>query len=369
MVKTLRFRLFPTRGQRSKLRFILDECRWLYNRVLQTRRDAYEYDGTSLGLYDINPMITGWKGERPSLRSVHSQVLQNVSERVQLAFQNFWRRCRSGERPGYPRFKQDDRYDSFTFPQGGFVLTEADGLRIHGVGAVRIRRHRPLIGNVKRLTIHRDGTGCWFACFQTEVEDQVLPPSHDAIGIDVGLESFATLSNGEVIENPRFFRQDQRRLAKLSRQVSGSPLGTERRSKKRRAQRKVWKTITNRRSDFAHKLSRSIVNRFGIICVEDLRIQQMMDGNFRSINRGIADAAWGQFLSFTSYKAEGAGRVFVEVNPRNTSQICSDCGTMVQKDLGIRIHSCPNCGFTTTRDHNSAINILRRGLTSLARAA
>jgi putative transposase len=371
MVKTLKFRLFPTKGQRAKMRSILGECRWLYNRILETRKNAYDYDGTSLGLYDINPMIPGWKEERPSLRSVHSQVLQQVSERVQLAFQGFWRRCKSREKPGYPRFKQEDRYDSFTFPQPGkgFALVGEDGLRLHGVGTIRIKRHRPIEGAIKRLVVHRDGTGCWFACFQVEVGEQVLPTSDAAIGIDVGLESFATLSNGDVVENPRFFKRDQKRLAKLSRQMSESPVGSERRTKKRKAHQKVWRSITNRRSDFAHKLSRQIVNRFGIICVEDLKIKQMMDGNFRSMNRSIADAAWGQFLFFTSYKAAEAGRVFVEVNPKNTSQICSNCGEMVRKDLSVRIHSCPHCGFTASRDHNAAVNILRRGLTSQTRAA
>jgi putative transposase len=201
-----------------------------------------------------------------------------------------------------------------------------------------------------------------------EVEEKVLPPSHDAFGIDVGLESFATLSNGEVVENPRFFKRDQKRLAKLSRQVSESPVGSIQMTKKRKAHQKVWKRISNRRSDFAHKLSRQMVNRFGIICVEDLRIKQMMDGNFRSMNRSISDAAWGQFLQFTSYKAAEAGRVFVEVNPKNTSQICSGCGEMVPKGLGDRIHSCPHCGFTSSRDYNASLNILRRGLSSLAKS-
>jgi putative transposase len=371
MRKTFKFRLFPTDGQRTKLKTTLEGCRRAYNLCLQARRDAYEQEGKTLSLYDTIRMVKDWRENDPIIGSVHTHPIQQTCERVHLAFQAFWRRCKSGEKPGYPRFKSEDRYDSFTFTDStrGFSLRSEATLRISGVGDVRIKKHRPLEGSIKRLTIRRDGTGCWFACFSVEVEEKIVPPSHDAIGIDVGLESFATLSNGEVVENPRFFKRDQKRLAKLSRQVSESPVGSDRRTKKRKAHQKVWRSITNRRSDFAHKLSRQMVNRFGIICVEDLKIKQMMDGNFRSMNRSIADAAWGQFLFFTSYKAAEAGRVFVEVDPRGTSQECSQCGAKVPKDLSVRIHDCPNCGFVTHRDHNSGLNILRRGLSSLSEAA
>jgi len=371
MRKTFKFRLFPTDGQRTKLKATLEGCRRAYNLCLEVRRNTYEQEGRTLSLYETYRMVKGWRSDDPVIGAVHTHAIQNTCERVDLAFQAFWRRCKSGENPGYPRFKAEDRYDSFTFkdPNRGFSLRGDRTLRLSGIGDVRIKRHRPIEGTIKRLTVWRDGTGVWFACFSVEVEEKVLPPSHDAIGIDVGLESFATLSNGEVIENPRFFKRDQKRLAKLSRQVSESPVGTDRRTNKRKAHQKVWRKITNRRSDFAHKLSRWVVDKFGIICVEDLKIEQMMDGNFRSMNRSICDAAWGQFLQFTSYKAAEAGRVFVEVDPRGTSQECSQCGAKVPKDLSVRTHDCPNCGFVTHRDHNASLNILRRGLSSLAATA
>jgi len=370
MRKTFKFRLFPTDGQRTRLKVTLEGCRRAYNLCLQVRRDAYEKDGTSLSLYDTERLVKDWRSDDPVIGACHTHLIHNVCERLQLAFQAFWRRCKNGEKPGYPRFKSEDRYDSFTFkdPTRGFSLRGDRTLRLHNIGDVRIKKHRPLEGTIKRLTIWRDGTGVWFACFSVEVEERTLPSSDVAVGIDVGLESFVTLSNGEVVENPRFFKRDQKRLAKLSRQISESPIGSDRRANKRRAHQKVWKKITNRRSDFAHKLSRQVVNRFGIICVEDLKIRQMMDGNFRSMNRSISDAAWGQFLQFTSYKAEEAGRMFMEVNPKNTSQICSGCGEMVPKGLGDRTHSCPHCGFTSSRDHNASLNILRRGLASLAKS-
>ena len=374
MVKIIKFRLFPTKGQRSLLRFTLEECRWLYNQILETRRDAYANDGVSLNLYDINPMIPGWKEERPSLRSVHSQALQNVSERIQLAFQAFFRRCQNGENPGYPRFRSEERYRSISFPQPGkgFRLVDDNGLRLYGIGTIRIKRHRPIPGTIKRLTVKREETGHWFACFHVEIEDQMSVVAHniDAIGIDVGLENFATLSNGEVIENPRFLKRDRKRLRKLDKQFFQSPEGSERRNKKAKAKIKVWNRITNRRTNFAHQTSRRLVDRFGIICVEDLDIRNMVsDGINDFLNEGTHDAAWGRFIAMISYKAEEAGRVLVRVEPRGTSQDCSRCGERVPKELGVRIHDCPHCGLKIHRDLNASLNILRRGLTSLARAA
>ena len=242
-------------------------------------------------------------------------------------------------------------------------------LRIHNVGDVRIKKHRPLEGNIKRLTISRDGTGVWFACFSVEVEPEPLIESSDAIGIDVGISAFAVLSDGTRVENPRFLKQDEKRLKKVQRQLSESPKGSERRAKKRRAFGKVWKKVSNRRSDFAHKLSRSIVNAFGIICVEELDIKGMTEDNWRSLNRNIHDVAWRRFRDLLTYKAEEAGRILIAVNPKNTSRMCSQCGELVLKPLDQRVHSCPHCGLEMDRDLNAAINILRRGLASLAATA
>lgn len=371
MRKTFKFRLFPTDGQRTKLKTTLEGCRRAYNLCLEARRDAYEQEGKTLSLYDTIRMVKDWRANDPVIGAVHTHPIQQTCERVHLAFHAFWRRCKSGENPGYPRFKQEDRYDSFTFTDStrGFSLRGEATLRISGVGDVRIKKHRPLEGTIKRLTILRDGTGCWFACFSVEVEDKILEPNTDAIGIDVGISAFAVLSDGTRIENPRFLKQDDKRLRKVQRQLSESPKGSERREKKRRAFGKVWKKVSNRRSDFAHKLSRSIVNVFGIICVEELDIKGMTEENWRSLNRNIHDVAWRRFRDLLTYKAEEAGRVLISVNPKYTSRMCSSCGEMVLKPLDQRVHSCPHCGQEMDRDLNAAINILRRGLSSLPEVA
>ncbi len=223
--------------------------------------------------------------------------------------------------------------------------------------------HRLIEGTIKTLTIRRSSTGKWFACFSVEAEPEPLPETQRAVGIDVGLEKFATLSTGEQIANPRFFRQDERALAKTQHRLSNAEKGTPERRKRRKVVAHIHERIANRRKDFAHKLSRHLVNEFGIIVVEDLNIARMIKNH--SLAKRIADAAWNQFANYTRYKAESAGRTYVEVDPRGTSQRCSRCSGVVKKALSVRVHQCPYCGLEMDRDLNAALNILAVGLHSL----
>jgi putative transposase len=190
-----------------------------------------------------------------------------------------------------------------------------------------------------------------------------LPESKEAIGIDVGLKSFATLSNGEKIDNPKFFRRDEKDLKRANRKHSKSKLGSKERAKRRKVLNKIHERIKNRRSNFAHQQSHKIVNKYGVICVEDLSINRMVHNH--CLAKSISDVAWGQFLEHVSYKAENAGRKFVNVNPAYTSQTCSKCGHRQKLTLSDRIFNCPCCGLVIDRDHNSSLNILALGLESL----
>ncbi len=363
-VKTFRYRLKPSKSGRTKLDRTLELCRWVFNETLATRKNTWEQEKKTLSLYDTNKLLTIWKRDHTELVSVHSQVLQNVQERVDLAFKAFFRRVKAGEKPGYPRFRGYGWYDSFTFKQSGFELLPAgNGLLISKIGAVRIVLHRPIQGRVKTLTVQRDAVGNWYACFACEVEPEAMPFSELAVGIDVGLESFATLSNGMKIENPRFFRHAEKELAKVQRLLSKAEKGTPERAKRRKAVQHVHQRIANRRKDFAHKLSRELVHSFGMISFENLRIQNMLQNH--CLAKSISDASWNQLIMYTTYKAENAGRVVVLVDPRNTSRMCSCCGTLVEKSLSVRVHQCPVCGLVMDRDENASNNILRLGLESL----
>ncbi len=365
MQKSYKYRISPTKGQRRILNQMLEECRWVYNETLATRKRAWEDRKETLSLYDTIKLLPAWKAERPALKIVHSQVLQNVSIRVDLAFKAFFRRVRAGDpEAGYPRFRGHGRYDSITYPQYGRGARLMGGtLVLSKIGSVRVNLHRPVEGRAKTVTLNRSATGKWFACISVETEPKPLPPSGMAIGIDVGLESFATLSNGEKIANPRFFRRDEKAVIKAQRKLSQTEQGTPERAKRRRATARTYERTANRRSNMAHQESRKLINRFGVIAFEDLNVMRMLKNH--RLAKSIADAAWGQLVRNTMSKAEDAGRRVVLVSPRNTSKRCSRCGQMVDKDLSVRVHSCPVCGLVIDRDENAAINILALGLQRL----
>ena len=366
MRKTFKYRLYPTKHQRYLLEQTLELCRWVYNETLATRKNAWEQEQKSFSRYDTIKMLPGWKEEKPELSNVYSQVLQEVCTRVDLAFKAFFRRVKSGEKEvGYPRFKGYGRYDSFTYPQSGFVL-DNNRLSLSKIGEIKVVLHRPLEGRCKTLTIQRDAVGKWYACFSCEVEPKPLPDTKKAVGIDVGLESFATLSNGEKVTNPRFFRKEEKELAKAQRKLSKVEKGTPERAKRRKVVAYTYQRIANRRKDFAHKLSRQLVDEYGLIAFEKLNTNGMLKNH--RLAKSISDAAWNQLIQFTTYKAEDAGRAVVLVNPRNTSKMCSRCGVLVEKDLSVRVHKCPTCGLEMDRDENAAINILALGLESLGLA-
>ncbi|PIU28396.1 MAG: transposase [Candidatus Hydromicrobium americanum] len=365
-MKTLKYRLYPTKKQERLLQEQLNECCWLYNHFLEERKNSWEKDKKSIGYFQQCNSIPNLKKERPSLNRVYSQVLQNVADRIDKAFQNFFRRVKNGDKKvGYPRFKGFDRYDSLTYKQIDFGWEIKDSnLKLSKIGPIKIKLHRSIVGALRTCIIRRQASK-WYACFSCEVELKPLPKNDKAVGIDVGLENFATLSTKEKIANPRFFKTDQEALAKAQRKLSKQEKGSCQRKKAKKVVGRIHERISNRRNNFCHQQARKLANRFGIICIEKLNIKGMQSGNFKSINRNIADVAWNQFANVLSQKAEEAARQLVAVDPKGTSQKCSQCGTIVKKTLAARWHNCPVCNCHLHRDYNASLNILRLGLQSL----
>jgi len=360
MRKTFQYRIYPNKKQVKALEATLEECRWLYNHLLEKRRDAWEQEGKSLSLYQQIKTYSILKEERQSLKSVHSQVLQNVAVRVDLAMKAFFRRCKSGEKPGYPRFKAKSRYDSFTFPQTGFNLTQDNRLRLSKIGALKMSYHRPVRGKIKTLTIHKSATSKWYASFSCEIEPERLPLNTDAVGIDVGIKTFAALSDGREIANPHFFRAEEKALAKVQRKHSKLIKGTPERRKHRKVVARVHERVKWRRQNFTHQQSRRIVNQFGVICVEDLNMNRMVHNH--CLAKSISDVAWSAFFNQLMCKAEEAGRELIRVNPAYTSQTCSRCGHRQKTPLSERTYHCPCCLLDIDRDLNAALNIMALGL-------
>ncbi len=361
-MKSFKYRIYPNKKQKILLQQTLDTCRWVYNTTLEVRKKCWEESKLSISVYDCNKLLANWKKDEDKnfLNYVYSQILQETQQRLDKTFQSFFCRVRKGEKPGYPRFQGYDRYDSFTYPQSGFALIGDKHLKLSKIGKVRIHLSRSLGGVIKTLTVKRSATGKWFVIFSCETEPVPLPQNNKSVGIDLGLESFATFSDGTKIENSRFFRQGQAKLADAQRRLDKEAKGTQRRKKLKYRVATIHERITNKRNDFTHKLSREIVNDYGTIVFEKLDIQQMQQTSWSGISKSIGDAAWNSFTSMTSYKAEWASRKVIFVDPKNTSQKCSRCGEIVRKDLSVRVHRC-ECGLVLDRDHNAALNILALG--------
>lgn len=335
----------------------LEVCRILYNSCILDRKNKYEQTGKSLSKIDQQKTLVADKKRVQLLAGIHSQVLQSVLFRVERAYQNFFRRVKSGEKPGYPRFKNVGRYDSITYPQAAaFQITE-QGLKLSKIGTIKIKLHRPIDGVIKACAIKREADK-WYACFSVEYEPVKKAVSRKFIGIDLGIKSFAVLSNGEAIDNPKYFRKSEKVLVRKQRWLSKAKKGSSNRKKRYRTVLRLHHKIKNQRSDFHHKVSHKIVNTYGFIAIEDLNIKSMIRN--RCLAKSISDAGWGQFLKFLEYKAEEANTQFEKVAPHHTSINCSHCGNPVPKTLKDRIHFCLVCGTTLDRDHNAALNILKK---------
>lgn len=359
MRKTYKFKAYLNTETEKNTLEVLELCRQVYNLCLEQRRDTYKNFLKSVSSYAQIKQLPELKEAFPEFKKIPSQSLQEVVERLDKAFQSFFRRVKSGDTPGYPRFKGYGRYDSLTLKQAGWEL-EGSKLLVPKLGTFKVRFHRtiPKCAKIKTITIRRTQTGKWYVCFSCDnVPAKVLPKSKKVVAFDVGCESFLTDSNGLKVENPRYLKASQDKLATLQQKLVTQTKGTKARLKTRNHLAKVHEKISNQRLDFHHKVAKHYVDTYGTIIHEKLKSWN----SFRSLNKSMRDVAWFQFFNILHCKAEEAGREVVEVNPKNTSQVCSQCGEMVKKNLSVRVHNCPHCNCSLDRDFNSALNILRLG--------
>jgi putative transposase len=412
-IKAFKYRIYTNKRTTEKLQEVLDRCRELYNAGLQERRDAYEmavkrhpnyHDNETrqqltrehaVGYYEQKRELVDIKELRPEYQDIASHVLQDVILRLKRAYDDFFRRVKNGEQPGYPRFQGRNRYDSFTYPDGaGWKLTASErpaekkgvvrvNLHLTKIGTVKLHLHRDMAGTIKTLTIKREGE-YWYAVFTCEIgKPEPLPQSVEDVGIDLGVTHFAALSNGEFIDHPRYFRKAEKKLAKAQQALARKKRGSHRRTKAVKQVAKCHQKVRNQRKDFQHKASRKLVNQYQVMVFEDLQTKNLTKrpkarqdeetGQYlpngaaakAGLNKSILDAGWSTFTEMVSVKAAWAGRTVVFVNPYMTSQLCSGCGAVVKKDLSERWHSCA-CGTELDRDTNSAKLILNLGYKQLS---
>jgi putative transposase len=361
-LKTFKYRLYPTPAQEKLLTQVLDVCRYWYNMCIEDRKIAWELEKRSVTKVEQEKTGIRYRATFPRAKAVFSQTMQVVCDDVDKAFQAFFRRIKAGETPGYPRFKGYQHFDSFGFKQyGAGVKIDGRRLRLFGVGRVRVRWHRPIEGKIKTARIRRIA-GQWFVCLSCELPDPVaLPETGQLVGIDLNVENLLTDSTGKRVESPKYYRQAQRDLRLAQRALQRTKKGSKNRRKALQRVQRWHEHIKNQRQDLLNKVAHAYVQANDLIALEDLRIPNMVRNHH--LSKSILDQAWGYLRNRFVAKAANAGRQLVLVDPAYTSKTCSCCGQLFQDfDLSIRWVTC-DCGLSLARDHNAAINILKRATT------
>ena len=362
--RTYRYRIYPTVRQRSAIEAQLVFACQLYNAALEQRRCAWRGRNRPVSLYEQFRELTDVRAASMGPANMSCCAMRDPLRRLDRAFAAFFRRVKAGVKPGYPRFRSVRRYDSLTWDSGwGF----RDGrLALQGIGHVKVKWHRTIPASaLVRTVLVRRVAGRWFVCFSLKLSQspQVAAAGRPAVGLDFGIQHFATLSTGEHVPGPRAYRAASRRLRLANRRVCRRQKGSHRRKKAELLLARQHESIRNLRRDHSHKLARRLVVEFGLIALEDLDIRALAKG---FLAKHVADQGWAAFLKLLEYKAAEAGTQLIKVAPRGTSQTCSRCGGVVAKPLSERTHKCHHCGLVTDRDTNAALNILRLGLSHQA---
>jgi len=350
MIKTYRFRIYPTKRQTAELQKHLEVSKNLWNKLLEHTIKKYDSEKKFPSRIEF--------GKLTKDSGIYAQTAQAIFRRLNNTLNAKIRAKKKGIEWGFPRFKSIDRLKSLHYPQHGFSLDKK--LKVTPFGEINIKKHREINGTIKNLTLKWESSGKWFACFC--VEEIPKPPkinNGSQIGIDVGIINLATLSNGEKIENPHQFKKFEKELTEANRKFSRKKKGSVNRLKAKHQVALVHEKISNVRRDYLHKQTNDLVSKYSLIALEKLDIPNMITP-YKVFNKSIYDSSWGQFANMLSYKAEDAGSKVVFVNPKNTSKKCSRCGTLVDKPITERTHNCFSCGLSIDRDWNAAINILNR---------
>jgi putative transposase len=386
--KTCQEKLRPTPAQERALEDVLWHCRTLYNTALEQRITAYQRRRVSVSRFQQEAELKELRAASPEYAAIHSHVFQDVLARLDKTYHAFFRRLQHGEKAGFPRFKGRHRFHAFPLSEFGNGATVDDGfLVLSKIGRIRVHWSRPRAGTPKTVTSSKEADGWSVAISCAEVPTPPLPTTGQETGIDRGLESFATRSDGSRILTPRRYRKAEASLAKRQRRVARRKKGSARRKKgsarrkkgsarrkkgsarrkKGSARRKkavvvlakAHQTVRRQRQDFHHKTALSLVRASDTISHEDVRVANLVRNHH--LAKSIADAGWSAFLAILTFKAASAGKRVQAVDPAYTSQACSGCGVVVSKGLSVRWHSWPDCGTSLHRDHNAAKNREGRG--------
>jgi len=359
VVLTYKYRLLPTKRQHAALAEICESQRILYNAALEERVDCYRKTGKSLSFMIQCKELTELR-QNPEYAVLPIKLQRWTLKRLDDAYGAFFRRMKSGGKPGFPRFRGKARWQSFGFIEFSGITLRQNRFRFKGLpGSLRVHLHRPL-PECKPLgcTFTRDHKG-WNVCLQYRVPAVALAATGQQVGVDVGLKELCVLSSGQAIHNPRHTRRSARELRRRQRALSRCRKGSGRRRKVIAQVTRLHAKIASARRTYLHQVSARLVREHDLIAVEKLNVKGMAAG---MLAKSVHDAAWSKLREMIAYKAAYAGRRFIEVDARNTTQGCSGCGAIVPKELSERRHICPHCSLEMDRDHNAARVILHRAV-------
>lgn len=359
LIRNYKFRLYPNNSQEKILQNNLSVCRWVYNKFVEQAQKSF------LTRNDMNYILTELKQSEPWLYNYHSKMLQMVSTKLEGAEKALIELNKKGCKTGTIKFVRYKEYRTFTYNQSGYKLETHGGktlLHLSKIGYVEIRKHReiPDNANIKQVIVTKSKSGKWHACVTCDnVEPLLNIPKISftkAVGIDVGIKSFAYDSDGYQTPNPLNLKKMLKPLARIQRKIFRRKKGSNNRLKAIRHLQRIHERIVNRRKDFQHKLSTLYAQNNDVVFVEKLEKLNMVKNH--KLARSIMDSSWGTFLQKLEYKC----KLLVEVSAKNTTIDCSRCGSKVPKSLAVRIHRCNKCNLVIDRDYNASINILQKGL-------
>lgn len=365
-----KFRIYPTGEQEEQICKTFGCCRYVFNHFLDERIKSYKANGKAPTRFKQDKQLPVMKKEAEWLCEVDSTALQASVQNLEYSYQNFFRRVKQGEKPGFPRFKSkhDNRQSYKSKCVGANIKVFDKAVQLPKLGKVKCRVSKEVQGRILSATVSRNPSGKYFVSLCcTDVPIKPLPETGSTVGLDVGIKSFAVTSDGTEYQNHKYLAKSEKKLAKLQRQLSRKTKGSKRRDKARIQVAKLHEKVSNQRRDTLQKLSTQLIRKNDVICMEDLAPKNMVKNHI--LAKAISDVSWGEFRRELEYKAKWYGRTVAAIDRfYPSSQLCSECGYQWDgtKDLSVRQWTCPACGAKHDRDTNAAVNILREGLRQLS---